>query len=95
MSTEVRQNLADQFLRDLGQTVILTRVAGDLLEDALLGPAANDAVHPGTTTPQAIVFIYRTACPVGTSSMDRQLVALCCGFVTLPAPVSLGCWPSR
>src|SRR6476469_3645255 len=46
-STEVRQNLADQFLRDLGQTVILTGVAGDLLEDALLGLGGERRGAPG------------------------------------------------
>ena len=44
---EVRPNLADQFLGDLGQIVILTGVAGDLLEDALLGLGGERRGAPG------------------------------------------------
>src|SRR5689334_7941736 len=47
MSTEVRQDLADQFLGDLGQIVLLTSVAGDLLEDALLGFGGERRRTPG------------------------------------------------
>src|SRR5690349_8843485 len=77
MSLQVRQDLAHELLGDLGQAVILTRMAGDLLQDVVLGLAGEGGGAAGHHR-STCKGLHRSDLPVGYA-----VLALCDGAVTL------------
>src|SRR3954464_9431724 len=89
MSADVGQNLADDFVGDLGHAVLLARVHRDLFEDPLFGLGGERRRTTGDhgTTRECLHRSDLLSVPRPPSGRrtgeSRRKIALCCEGVTL------------